>query len=130
MAKPKKFKRLYAPKPKGPKDQKRVAAMMANRQVTVNLTMRHYVNGQSYGPGKTTLTANLAQGLLHTEGHAVDVEEQFRGAKAAIIGPRRGGGHSVKEVPQETFDTEYENAQPSQTISGANVQDNGTGNRF
>lgn len=104
--------------------------MKANRQVTVILTMRHYVNGQAYGPGRVTTTANLATGFLHTEGHAGDMEEQFRGAKAAIVGPRKAGGHSIKEVPQETFDTEYANAAPSQTISGANIEDTGSGNRF
>lgn len=111
-------KHLYPPKPKGPTNPKRRASMEANRLVTVTLTMRHYINGKAYGPGKMALPHNLATGLMHTEGHAIEVEDQFRGAKAAIIGPRRAGGHVIKEVPEEMFDTEYAQAGPADVVKG------------
>jgi hypothetical protein len=103
------------------KNPARVANMNANRLVTVRLTMRHYVNGVAYGPGEVKVPANLAAGMAHTEGTAIEVEEQFRGTKAAIIGPRRSGGFSIKEVPGETFDTEWTNpnAVPADTVRGS-----------
>lgn len=129
MARRKITKSLHPPKPKGPKDPKRVAMMLANRAVTVTLRMRHMVNGVAYGPGEVRIPANLADSLLNTEGHAAVVEEQFQGTKAVIIGPRRAGGVTTRRVPVETFDTEYEQGAPSQVISGANMSDSG-GNKF
>ncbi len=113
-------KSLYPPKPKRKgKDPKRVAQMNANRLVTVRLTMRHFINGVVYGPGEVKVPHNLAEGMLNTEGHAVEVEEQFRGAKAAIIGARGATGHTVREVPAETFDDEYGRASPADVVKGS-----------
>jgi hypothetical protein len=129
MARHKPTRSLYPPKPKGPKDPKKVAAMNANRLVTVRLTMRHFINGVVYGPGDVSVANNLAQGMLHTEGHAAAVEEQFQGAKAAIIGPRRAGGTTFTEVAPETFDDSWGRANPADVVRGGGFQDSGS-NKF
>jgi hypothetical protein len=136
MARRKPTKSLYPPKPKV-KDPKKTAAlaarMNANRLVTVRLTMRHYINGIAYGPGEVSLPFNTATGLLHTEGHAGVVEEQFQGAKAAIIGPRHPvRGQTFTEVAPETFDTEWTNpnARPADVVKGGGFENPSTANKF
>jgi hypothetical protein len=77
----------------------------AIRLTNVTLTMRHFVNGLQYGPGEMRLPYDLAQSLLHAEGHANRIEEQFHDAgRGLIIGPQKNGGHMVKPVPVESFD--------------------------
>ena len=130
--KPTKFLYPQEPKPKRPKNPQKVANMNANRLVTVRLSMRHFVNGVAYGPGEVKVSANLAAAFSHTEGHAVEVEDQFRGTKAAIIGPRTARGVSVIPVPSETFDTEWtkEDSIISEAVKGSAYGQGSGGQKF
>ena len=93
-----------------------------HRLVTVTLSLRHDINGRTYGPGKTQAPYDVAMGMLHTEGRAQQVEEALHGAKAVIIGPRgRTGQHRTTEVPPEQFDAAAVNALPIETVSGRGV---------
>lgn len=92
--------------------------MEHNRLVTVELTMRHLINGKSVGPGPAKVPNAVATDLLNTEARARAVEEQFQGTKAVIVGPRGPtGAHITKQVPVETFDSSYENAEPFAVIN-------------
>ena len=125
--KPKKVGRKAKPKDPTPKQAKQLAAsahrqqaQFHNHQVAVNLTMRHTRNDVIYGPGIVHVTNDLAQDLLSVEYHARQVENQFRGEKAAIIGPRnpKTGMHKIIEVSPETFDEAYINATPFDRVRG------------
>ncbi len=119
MAKGRRATKSLHPRPKA-KSKKTPLNNEANRAVQVTLRMQHRINGVAYGPGVVRVSKSLADDMLHTEGHAVEVEEQFRGAKAAIIGARRGAsGHTVREVPTETFDDEYGKASPADVVKGS-----------
>lgn len=109
-------------KPKKPKNPERVAHMNQIRRVTIKLGMSHVINGLVYGPGVMSVTRDLARELQNREQHATKIEDEFRGTKGVIIGPRRGGSVSMKLVPIETFATEDTmlTTEPFDTISGKN----------
>lgn len=113
LPKPSKVKRQSKPKAYRPEHARRMARMNAIRPVTVVLTMSHNINGKIYGPGEVTVSNSVASDMLHTEHHARRMEAQFHGEKAAIIGPRRTGGHVITEVAPATFDNEYASASPA-----------------
>jgi len=107
------------------------ARLEAARPFTVTLRRGHNINGRVYGPGTVTLPGNIARELSAREYHADRQEEVFRGERAAIIGGRtQQGTHRVSFVPPETFADSYGNAMPIERVSGAGLQDSGTGPKF
>ena len=71
-------------------------------EITVDLTLRHNLNGTIYGPGPTRLPRALAESLLQTEANQ---NADLHSDRGFIIGPRGPGGQSVRQVPVETFNS-------------------------
>lgn len=120
-------KRLYPPK-KHTISPAHLAKLQAGRikhqakvasQVTVVLKMAHNQNGIIYGPGKITVSQDLAIELTSAEQMASQSDDAFYGNRAVIIGGRgKTGAHLIKDVPVETFNSDLEDAQPFTSISG------------
>ena len=67
--------------------------------------MRHSINGAVFGPGRVTLSSELAQELLQTEQASREAEERLYGSRGFLIGPRTQTGHTIREVPAELFNS-------------------------
>lgn len=81
----------------------RVAALVkraADRPVTLDLTMPHWVNGVAYGPGTVTVSADMARGFEENERRVKQNDANtFGGGRAAFIGP---GGRRIP-VPYDSM---------------------------
>lgn len=107
-------------KEQGPKPRKRAkkkarlartaparAALAAKRaatpkSVTLELTMPHWINGISYGPGRITVTPDLAAVFIEAEQRVRQNDADMMGSgKAAFIGP---GGKKIP-VPYGSMDS-------------------------
>ena len=86
-------KPVVAQAPKPPKPAK---------LVTVQLQLRHTVNGKNYGPGMVTVSESLARMFQNTEANVADKELSLVQQRAYIItfGPR---GPQKRQVPWEKF---------------------------
>lgn len=81
--------------------------------VDLLLAARHNVGGVLYGPGKVTVTQDVAQVLREGETRAAQADANFTGSKACMIGPGgTKGGLSVREVAPEYFDAGVQNGVP------------------
>ena len=77
------------------------------RPVIIDLKNTHYRGGFAYGPGPTRVSGGLARDLTEADQRALQAERDFHGTKGAIIGPKRRGMHVIKEVPLETFGSDW-----------------------
>ena len=73
------------------------------QRVTVNLQLRHSVNGKFYGPGRVTVPQDFADTFLHTEAEANEKELSLNQQQAFIIG-MGPGGPVKRQVPWAKFD--------------------------
>ena len=70
--------------------------------ITVQLQLRHTVNGRAYGPGMVTVSESLARMFQNTEANTADKELSLVQQRAYIItfGPR---GPQKRQVPWDKF---------------------------
>ncbi len=72
------------------------------KNVTLELTMPHWINGTSYGPGRVTVTSDLAAVFIEAEQRVRQNDADMMGSgKAAFIGP---GGKKIP-VPYGSMDS-------------------------
>jgi hypothetical protein len=96
-------------------ERARAAARMALvRLVDVTLRCKHTVNGVVYGPGKTRVRKDIAEGLLEGDRNAAAADDRFFGNRAGIVGARG----RVIPVPPDLFDHYLASAAPMDTIAG------------
>lgn len=72
------------------------------KTVTLELTMPHWINGIGYGPGRVTVTSDLAAVFMEGEQRVRENDANtFGGGRAAFIGP---GGKRIP-VAMSTMDS-------------------------
>ena len=86
----------------------KVVRMEAKRQedaklVTINLQMRHSINGKFYGPGPVTITPAKAAAFLNTEHIAGEKEFNLMQVQSFILG-LGPGGPVKRQVSTARFD--------------------------
>lgn len=78
----------------------------------VILKAPHWINGTTYGPGRVTVTWDIAQVLRENERRVQENNDNFDGKKAAYIGP---SGRRIP-VPYDIFDSPMLNVLEALTI--------------
>lgn len=74
----------------------------APKSVTLELTMPHWINGISYGPGRVTVTSDVAAVFIDTEQRVRQNDADMMGTgRAAFIGP---GGRKIP-VPYDSMNS-------------------------
>ncbi|MGH7274520.1 MAG: hypothetical protein ACREIQ_08705, partial [Nitrospiria bacterium] len=71
--------------------------------ITVNLQMRHSVNGQFFGPGPVRVSQGLADAFLNTEYEAAQKELSLVQQQAFMIQYGPNGSPVKRQVPWERF---------------------------
>lgn len=79
------------------------ALVVKKRNVPVVLMCKapHWINGIAYGPGRVTVSEDIAMTIRENERRLQENNEAFDGRKAAFIGPK----NRAQAVPYELFDS-------------------------
>ena len=87
------FKPKLAPRPKRKPEPPK-------GPVTLNLGVKHFINGRQFGPGVTEVPADLVAGIMENEQHNAAEERKLREDRSVLI----TRGNRIMPVASNFFD--------------------------